>query len=113
MDCAAASLAESVLFGECIATLRPTTMPRPRHPADSNRHSANSPTKLRRFQLRSEGQALSSSFSASNRAIGAPDDVTGRATFEMDVSEGNAADATKPDIGAVAIESSFRLSWAR
>src|ERR1700746_2389176 len=87
-------------------------MPNPRHPADSNRHNANRPTKLRRFQLRSDGEALSTSFGASNRAVGGRDDGPGRDTFEMDVSAGSAEATTTPDIGTVANECSFRLSLA-
>src|ERR1700758_321434 len=87
-------------------------MPSPRHPADNNRHNANRPTKLRRFQLRSDGEALSTSVGASNRAVGGRDDVLGRETFEVDVSAGSAEATTAPDIGTVANECSFRLSLA-
>src|SRR5579864_1084830 len=100
------------LFGECIATFRPTTMPNPRHPADSNRHSAKRPTKLRRFQLRSDGEALISSFGTSNRAIGDRDNVAGRATLEIDASAGNAEVTAKPDTGGVPTGCSLRLSLA-
>ena len=98
--CAASLSPKFGLFGECIATLRPTTMPNPRHPADSNRHNANRPTKLRRFQLRSDGEALSSCLGPSNRAFGSREDVPGQATLEMDVSAGSTEVAAKPDIGA-------------